>query len=238
MLDKFNTSTFALEVTSVTGQKVIERQYSPRVAILGSQTYSQEGHGAEDRTIKIADEPSNTVCKQVSRMEVSLILILCLQAQVQLGFDLLQQFRQHADVLRNDTDILMNQLIEQVENSYENVKPEIYADYKKLKSDIKDQRFEKELLQKEIDMLRRQTEEQRAKVAYCQQRLYEMEEQVGMIANTKAYQEDFDLDEEVSLKQLEAAFKPKIEPVSNTVSRQLLNIKSSQKDLHHSVDQE
>jgi hypothetical protein len=47
------------------------------------------------------------------------------------------------------------------------VKPEIYADYKKLKSDIKDQRFEKELLQKEIDMLRRQTEEQRAKVAYC-----------------------------------------------------------------------
>lgn len=59
---------------------------------------------------------------------------------------MLTQFRQHADVLRNDTDILMNQLIEQVEQYYDNVKPEIYADYKKLKTDIKDQRFEKELL--------------------------------------------------------------------------------------------
>ena len=164
MLDKFNTSTFALEVTSVTGQKVIERQYSPRVAILGSQTYSQEGHGSEDRVIKIADEPSNTVAKQVARMEVSLAFHLSFQEQVQLGFELLTQFRQHADVLRNDTDILMNQLIEQVEQYYENVKPEIYADYKKLKTDIKDQRYEKELIQKEIDTLKRQTEEQRAKV--------------------------------------------------------------------------
>jgi len=42
-----------------------------------------------------------------------------------------------------------------------------------------------------------------------------MEEQVGMIANTKAYQEDFDLDEIVSLKQLEDAFKPKHAPDSN-----------------------
>jgi hypothetical protein len=37
-------------------------------------------------------------------------------------------------------------LIEQVEQYYENVKPEIYADYKKLKTDIKDQRYEKELI--------------------------------------------------------------------------------------------
>ena len=63
MLDKFNTSTFAQEVVSVTGQKIVERQYSPRVAILGSKTYSQDGHGVEDRVIKISDEPSNTVSK-------------------------------------------------------------------------------------------------------------------------------------------------------------------------------
>ena len=88
-------------------------------------------------------------------MEVCLVFSYCFQEQVQLGFELLTQFRQHADVLRNDTDILMNQLIEQVEQCYDNVKPEIYADYKKLKTDIKDQRFEKELLQKEIDMLKR-----------------------------------------------------------------------------------
>ena len=63
MLDKFNTSTFAQEVVSTTGSKIIERQYSPRVAILGAQTFSQEGHGSTDNLIKIADEPSNTVAK-------------------------------------------------------------------------------------------------------------------------------------------------------------------------------
>jgi hypothetical protein len=36
MLDKFNTSTFAQEVVSTTGSKVVERHYTPRVAILGS----------------------------------------------------------------------------------------------------------------------------------------------------------------------------------------------------------
>lgn len=64
MLDKFNTSTFAAEQTSVTGSKIITRQYSPRVAILGSHTFSQDGHGFEDKVVKISDEPSNTVLKQ------------------------------------------------------------------------------------------------------------------------------------------------------------------------------
>lgn len=71
MLDKFNTSTFAQEVVSATGSRVIERQYSPRVAILGSQTFSQEGHSVDNPVVKIADEPSNTVVKQIERMEVS-----------------------------------------------------------------------------------------------------------------------------------------------------------------------
>ena len=61
----------------------------------------------------------------------------------------------------------MNQLIEKVENCYDSVHPEIYADYKKLKNDIKQQRFDKELLTKEIEILKRQTEEQRAKVQFC-----------------------------------------------------------------------
>lgn len=125
----------------------------------------------------------------------------------------------------------MNQLIEKVEEVYESAQPEIYADYKKIKNDIKEQRYEKELLLKEIETLRRLTEEQRAKVAFCNSRLAEMEEQVGMISNTKTYQEDFDLDEKVSLKQLEEAFKPKPEPIliqgSNKQSKTLLNIKSS-----------
>ena len=40
MLDKFNTSTFATEMVSQTGNQVVVRQYSPRVAILGSQTFA------------------------------------------------------------------------------------------------------------------------------------------------------------------------------------------------------
>ena len=76
MLDKFNTSTFAQEVVSNTGNSVIMKQYSPRVAILGNQPFSQEGHGSEDKVVKIADEPTNSVAKQVERMEVSLSQIL------------------------------------------------------------------------------------------------------------------------------------------------------------------
>ena len=72
MLDKFNTSTFAQEVVSQTGSRLVERAYSPRVAILGAQTFSHEGHSVDDRTFKISDEPSNTVVKQLERMEVSL----------------------------------------------------------------------------------------------------------------------------------------------------------------------
>lgn len=71
MLDKFNTSTFAHEVVSNTGNSVVVRQYSPRVAILGSQTFSQEGHSVDDRVVKISDEPSNTVTKQTERMHVN-----------------------------------------------------------------------------------------------------------------------------------------------------------------------
>ena len=70
MLDKFNTSTFAQETTSITGSRIVTRQYSPRVAILGNHTFSAEGHAPEDRVAKISDEPSNTVNKQVVRINV------------------------------------------------------------------------------------------------------------------------------------------------------------------------
>jgi hypothetical protein len=71
MLDKFNTSTFAHETTSVTGSRVIERTYSPRVALLGNSTFSTEGHSNVDRVVKIADESSNTINKQQQRIQVS-----------------------------------------------------------------------------------------------------------------------------------------------------------------------
>ena len=47
-------------------------------------------------------------------------------------------FRQEADVLRADIDVLLNQLMEKIDEVVRDVQPEIYADYKKLKADIKE----------------------------------------------------------------------------------------------------
>lgn len=77
-------------------------------------------------------------------------------------------------------------------------------------------------------------------MSFCHSRLREIEEQVGMIADTKAYQEDFDLDEEVNLRQLDAAFIPhSVDQLnSHNVSRQLLNIKSSTKELNQHEEED
>jgi len=69
MLDHFNTTTFAHEKVSVTGSCYMQRSYSPRISILGPKTFSPEGHMTSDPFIKINDEPSNTVSRQVERME-------------------------------------------------------------------------------------------------------------------------------------------------------------------------
>ncbi len=114
------------------------------MAILGSQTFSQEGHQEHDRSMKIADEPSNTVLKQIERMEAS----------VRLGFELLAKFKQDAQQLRNETDILMNELILKVEDVQTSVQPEIYQDYKQTKTDIRQQRTDREVLVKRIAQLK------------------------------------------------------------------------------------
>ena len=67
-------------------------------------------------------------------------------------------------MLRSDTDSLMTLLMERVEEVLIDVQPEIYADYKQLKADIKEQKLERVNLLKHIEVLSRQTEEQRAKV--------------------------------------------------------------------------
>ncbi len=47
-----------------------------------------------------------------------------------LGFELLVKFKQEAKQLHEETDVLMNQLVEKVEVANASVKPEIYANYK------------------------------------------------------------------------------------------------------------
>jgi hypothetical protein len=77
---------------------------------------------------------------------------------VRLGFELLSKFKQESSQLRNEIDSLMNQLIKKVEDVHGEVKPEIYGDYKQLKNDIRQQRHDKEILLKNIDTLKKQTD--------------------------------------------------------------------------------
>ena len=55
---------------------------------------------------------------------------------------------------------------------------------------------------KTIEKLNKETETQREKVTFCVSRIAEMEMQVGMIADTQVYKENFELpiDEKVSLQ--------------------------------------
>lgn len=79
--------------------------------------------------------------------------LISLKSTINEGFDLLNSFRQEADVLRGDTDALMTMLMDKVEEVLVDVQPEIYADYKQLKHDIKEQRLERSLLLKTIEHL-------------------------------------------------------------------------------------
>lgn len=126
----------------------------------------------------------------------------------------------------------MNQLIKKVEDVEAEVKPEIYADYKQMKADIRQQRHDREQLLKQIDNLKKQTEVQREKAQVCENRVTEMETQVGMIAHTDCYAEGFELpkNENVSLQALGDSFLPK----NSTISSQRLNVKSSHDDLQKS----
>ena len=72
------------------------------------------------------------------------------QEQVVLGYEQLALFKKEAEVLRQETDVLMNQLIDKVENVEEDIKPENYKDYKNLKANIKSQKEENMTLDKEL----------------------------------------------------------------------------------------
>ena len=107
-----------------------------------------------------------------------------------LGYEIIALFKQESEVLRQDINVLMNRLMDSVDNVTEDVKPETYKDYKTLKANIKAQKDENELLLKTLDTIRRETVDQRERVAVCSERIMKMEEQVGMIAHNQAYFKD------------------------------------------------
>lgn len=54
-----------------------------------------------------------------------------------LGYELLAAYKGDVSVLRNDIDTMMNTLMGKVEDVQNEVDPQIYADYKSLKADMK-----------------------------------------------------------------------------------------------------
>lgn len=155
---------------------------SPRIGILGISTFSQEGGSA---TRKLESQPSNTVNKTIKSIEEQMVL----------GYELLAAFKQEAETLRGETDALMQDLIEKVENVHEDCQPEIYKDYKELKQNMASQKEENILLQKTIDRISRETAEQRDRVAFCSERILVMEENVGMMAHNEAYKASVENDD-------------------------------------------
>ncbi len=81
-----------------------------------------------------------------------------------LGYELLAAFKQEAQALRNETDMLMQSLIEKVESVQEDCQPEIYKDYKELKANIHMQKEENAVLQKTLNQVSKETAEQRIRV--------------------------------------------------------------------------
>ena len=67
-----------------------------------------------------------------------------------LGYELLATYKSDVSVLRNDIDSMMNTLMTKVEDVQNEVDPQIYADYKSLKGDMKNQKDENEALYKQL----------------------------------------------------------------------------------------
>ena len=76
-----------------------------------------------------------------------------------LGFELIQLFKQEAEVCRQDINVMMNRLMDSVEDVETDINPETYKDYKALKANIKSQKDENELLLKMLLTVSRETAE-------------------------------------------------------------------------------
>ena len=59
-----------------------------------------------------------------------------------LGYELLASFKEEAERLRGETDVLMQELIEKVESVQDDCQPEINKDYKELKENMAAQKDE------------------------------------------------------------------------------------------------
>jgi hypothetical protein len=88
---------------------------------------------------------------------------------------LLQVFKEEADEIRKQIDVMMNVLVEKTEVVQDEVHMDIRGDYKSLKGDIKAQRDENEMLYKGMKTLVKETESQKTKIAIFTAKIEELE---------------------------------------------------------------
>ena len=108
-----------------------------------------------------------------------------MQDQLVTGYDLLQLFKEEADHIRKEIDVMMNVLIEKTEVVQDELHVETRKSYKALKSDIKSQRDENEIAYKELKNIIKQTESQRNKISIFHTKIEELEQHVGILGNSK-----------------------------------------------------
>lgn len=117
------------------------------------------------------DDVSQSVNKQIKGLEDSLVK----------GYDTLQLFKEEADQIRKEIDIMINLLIEKTEVVTEELHEDTRANYKQLKANIKVQRDENEILYKHLKECVKQNESQQAKILIFKAKIAELEQHVGLI---------------------------------------------------------
>ena len=123
---------------------------------------------------KRIDDVSASVNKQIKQLEDQLVT----------GYDLLQLFKEEADQIRKEIDVMMNVLIEKTEVVQDDLHVETRKDYKVLKADIKGQRDENEILYKNMKTIVQATENQKKKIVVYQAKIEELEQHVGILGNS------------------------------------------------------
>ncbi len=179
-VDKF--ATYSLN-------SIVNNKTSPRIGILGASTFPSEhdfsgsqigmqaSKGMGDSNIASGtriDDVSLSVNQQIKQLEDQLVT----------GYDMLQIFKEEADQIRKEIDIMMNILVEKTEVVQDELHVETRKDYHMLKADIKAQRDENEILYKNLKKIVQETSSQKNKIQVYQAKIEELEQHVGIIGNS------------------------------------------------------
>lgn len=97
-------------------------------------------------------------------------------------------YKEEASILRNDIDIVLNQLMDQNEDVLQQIQPELIEDYHTLKDHIHEQKDENEALYKQLLSLKKETASSAQKIALYQARVQRLEKTLGV----SRYNEDLE----------------------------------------------